>query len=292
LPKQPLGEVFGYPIDNLSQEAIRYRAKRLCPFNNKVPNCTKDKAQDPLGVCSIWEDDTLAITCPVRFRQHWLIAEDAAAFFFGPTAKWTSLTEVRLNDKFGKSAGNIDVVLVSYDQRGKVLDFGSCEVQGVYISGNIRDPFEFYMEDQNKNANMSWEGRPLYPRADYLSSSRKRLAPQLLFKGGILKEWKKKQSVALTTKFFSTLPKLTPVHPDEAELAWMVYDLVHDPKSNFYTLTKQNVVYTRFESALLEITTPVAGPMGPFMEVLQAKLDNKLEGTPPETKLLTDPDLV
>lgn len=76
MPKQPLAEVFGYPIDNQTPEAIRHREKRLCPFNNKVPNCTKDKANDPLGVCSVYETDTVAITCPVRFRQDWLIADD------------------------------------------------------------------------------------------------------------------------------------------------------------------------------------------------------------------------
>jgi hypothetical protein len=290
--KQPLGEVFGFPIDNLTAEATRYREQRLCPFNNKVPSCTKDKAQDPLGVCSITENGKLAITCPVRFRERWIIAEDAANFLFPARTRWTSLTEVRLNDKFGKSAGNIDVVLVSYDDKGKVLDFGSCEVQAVYISGNIRSPFEWYMTDPAANSLMSWQGKPLYPRADYLSSSRKRLAPQLLFKGGILKEWGKKQIVAMTEAFLATLPKLTEVPQPEADVAWMIYDLVHDKLSNTFKLQRTRAVFTRFETALAEISTPVAGPIEPFLELLQAKLDNKLDGTPPENKILTDPDLV
>ncbi len=37
LPKQPLAEVFGYPINNLSPNAERHRRLKLCPFNNKVP---------------------------------------------------------------------------------------------------------------------------------------------------------------------------------------------------------------------------------------------------------------
>ena len=49
----PLREVFGFPVDNFSPEATRHRDKKLCPFNNKVPNCTKDKANDPLGTCTI-----------------------------------------------------------------------------------------------------------------------------------------------------------------------------------------------------------------------------------------------
>jgi len=115
--KHPLAEIFGFPADNFSSEAERYRKLRLCPYNNRVPNCTKDKANDPLGVCSIFEGDRdVTITCPIRFRQNWVIAEDAAAFFFPPDTTWTSLTEVRLNDKNGLSAGNIDVVLVSYQR--------------------------------------------------------------------------------------------------------------------------------------------------------------------------------
>ena len=190
--KHPLAEVFGFPAENTSEEASRYRKLRLCPFNNRVPNCTKDKADNPLGVCSVLSDNGIAVTCPVRFRQYWLIAEDAAKFFFPQGTTWTSLTEVRLNDKNGDSAGNIDVVLVAYDSKGKVTDFGALEVQGVYISGNVRRPFEFYMENPAANVNMDWRGKSNYPRPDYLSSSRKRLAPQLLYKGGILNAWGKK----------------------------------------------------------------------------------------------------
>jgi hypothetical protein len=74
------------------------------------------------------------------------------------SARWTSLTEVRLKDKHVKSAGNIDLVLVSYDGYGKVTDFGALEVQAVYISGNVRNPFEYYMSDPAGRANMNWRG--------------------------------------------------------------------------------------------------------------------------------------
>ena len=199
---QPLAEVFGHLIGDQSKEAARYRSHRLCPFNNKVPNCTKDKAKNPLGVCSVFHDGAPAITCPIRFRENWLITDDAASFFFDDETAWSSLTEVRLNDANGKSAGNIDLVLVAYDDNGKILDFGSLEIQAVYISGNVRDPFEYYMKDPKTRGQMDWSTKPNYPRPDYLSSSRKRLAPQLLFKGGILHSWQKKIAVALNTSAF------------------------------------------------------------------------------------------
>ena len=259
-PRHPLAEVFGFPIDNFSERANRYRANKLCPYNNKVPSCTKDKANAPLGVCSIFHGEGIAITCPIRFRQDWLIAEHAAAFFFPPQSQWTSLTEVRINDAFGKSAGNIDIVLVSYDAAGRVVDFGALEIQAVYISGNIRKPFEFYMENPRERYDMDWSAQRYYPRADYLSSSRKRLAPQLLYKGSILNAWGKKMAVAVDKGFFASLPTLPVVSSYEANLAWFVYDLELDAQQNIYNLRLDEVVYTKFRPTLDKITTPNLGP--------------------------------
>ena len=222
---QPLAEVFGHLPTDFSEKAERHRKRKLCPFNNKVPNCTKDKAQNPLGVCSINHNSSPVITCPIRFREDWIITDDASDFFFPQGTLWTSLTEVRLNDRCGKSAGNIDVVLIAYDEDGKVYDFGALEIQAVYISGNVRNPFNFYMSDCTTNSNMDWTSQPKFPRPDFLSSSRKRLAPQLLYKGGILHAWKKKIAVALDKIFFETLPQLKEVDKSEAEIAWLIYDL-------------------------------------------------------------------
>ena len=280
----PLAEVFGFPVDNYSEDADRHRSKKLCPFNNKVPNCTKDKANDPLGVCSIFEKDIVAITCPIRFRQNWIIADHAAEFFFPKNANWTSLTEVRLKDKNGKSAGNIDLVLVSYDDHGKITDFGALEIQAVYISGNVRKPFEYYMKDPKNRAGMNWKNQNYWPAPDYLSSSRKRLAPQLIFKGGILNTWKKKTAVALDAGFFDTLPKLKEVAQDKAEMAWLVYDLKLNKDDNVYTLKRTKTVYTKFSKSLDQITKSEAGDVKDFVNVLQEKLVEKLGGTPPETR--------
>lgn len=291
MPRLPLLEVFGFPLDDLSEQAQRYRENRLCPFNNKVPNCTKDKANDPLGVCSIHNGSDVAITCPVRFREDWLIAEDAADFFFGPDSTWTSLVEVRLKDAHGGSAGNIDVVLVEYDGEGRVTNFGSCEVQAVYISGNVRDPFNFYLEEPEIRATQSWEG-PNYPRADYLSSSRKRLAPQLLFKGGIFSAWQKKQAVAIHSGFYKTLPIFERVEREDSDLVWLVYDLVQDATSGRHQLRRSDVIYTQFEPTMFKVTKADPGPLEDFVTHLQAKLDEKFDGNPPTLRTIVEPGLV
>ena len=198
------------------------------------------------------------------------------------------MAEVRVADRNGVSAGNVDIVLVSYDDHGRILDFGAVEVQAVYISGNIRRPFEFYMENPHSRANMDWRGQANYPRSDYLSSSRKRLAPQLIYKGGIFKAWQKKTAVVLDRTFFARLPTFTEVEPSEADIAWMVYDLVLDPAQNRYHLTPHTTIYTKFEAALLRLTRSEPGPVEAFVAHLQERLDTSLTGTPPDAPTLLD----
>lgn len=196
---------------------------------------------------------------------------------------------MKLPDARGKSAGNIDIVLVSYDERGRILDFGALEVQAVYISGNIRQLFEHYLASPEAPYDLVELVGVARPRADYLSSSRKRLAPQLLFKGGILNAWRKKQAVALQRPFFDSLPPLPRANPEDAEIAWLIYDLVRDHGTDRLKLTRADTVYTRFQPALMTITTPDVGPVDSFVAQLQGKLDEKLDGGhPPDAPTLTD----
>jgi hypothetical protein len=271
-PKQPLAEVFGFKITDRSAEARRHRANTLCPFNNNVPECTKDKKDAPLGVCSLFSSGDLpTVICPVRFREKWKVCKDAAEFFFPKGTSWTPLKEIRLKEKSGESAGNIDLVVVAHDERGKISDFGAVEVQAVYVSGNIRRPFEHYMDDQEKNADMDWRSEKHYPRPDYLSSSRKRLVPQLLYKGQILQSWKKKQAVVVDRPFFETLPEMTQVPANKAEICWLVYVLKNSSTGRF-ELTMDKKVYTGFDSTMKRLATPEIGELSSFVESLEEKL--------------------
>ena len=273
---QPLGEIFGFPIENDSDRAMRYRANRLCPYNNIVSNCTKNSIEFPLGVCSLNHKGKQVIICPIRFREDWTIVSDAANFIFGDKSTWTHVGEVRLKDKHGKSAGNIDYVLVSYDDKGRVLDFGSLEVQAVYISGNLTGPFTAYLE--NQSLEFSWGQAFKYPKPDYLSSSRKRLIPQIIAKGSILKQWNKKQVVALQTSFYDTLPALPEFDRTESDFAFFLYDLVPDEQTRVLSLKLKRVVYTKFANALEQIAKFEAGSITQFTEILQKKLDAKRAG--------------
>ena len=283
MSKQPLGEVFGFPISNRESRAKRYVKDKLCPYNNIVSSCTKNSIENPLGVCSILHNDAPVIVCPVRFREDWTIVSDAAEFVLDQNYAWTHVGEVRLTDKHGKSAGNIDYVLVSYDEKGRVIDFGSLEVQAVYISGNLTGPFEAFLESQSKS--FIWDKALKYPKPDYLSSSRNRLIPQIIAKGSILKQWKKKQAVAMQTSFFETLPKMLEVDKSIADFAFFLYDLEYDPRSKEYHLRKQRVIYTQFNNVLKQIANFEAGPIEKFTKILQKKLDKKRNGAPETVEL-------
>ncbi len=280
---QPLAEVFGFPIENQSSRAKRYRDNKLCPFNNIVSNCTKNSIEFPLGVCSLNHRGKPVVVCPIRFREDWTIISDVAEFIFDKKATWTHVGEVRLKDKHGKSAGNIDYVLVSYDSKGRVLDFGSLEVQSVYISGNLTGPFTAYLEDPTPK--FSWTQAFKYPKPDYLSSSRKRLIPQIIAKGSILKQWNKKQAVALQTAFYNTLPVLPECDKSKADFAFFLYDLVPDKKTKILSLKLERIVYTKFVDALEQIAKFEAGSVIEFTDLLQKKLDSKLSGNSDSTNL-------
>ena len=273
---QPLAEVFGFPIYNENDRAKRYIENKLCPFNNIVSNCTKNSIEFPLGVCSLYHKEKPVIICPIRFREDWTIISDAAKFIFDKKAAWTHVGEVRLHDKHGKSAGNIDYVLVSYDDKGRVIDFGSLEVQSVYISGNLTGPFTAYLE--NPDPEFTWTNAFKYPKPDYLSSSRKRLIPQIIAKGSILRQWNKKQAVALQTAFYDTLPALPEIDKNKSDFAFFLYDLVPNAQTQSLSLKLQRIVYTNFAIALEQIAKFEAGSIKQFTEILQKKLDAKKAG--------------
>lgn len=276
----PIAETFGFPLEDISPEAQRHRTQHLCPYNNGSEKCTKDKAEDPLGVCSIRVpgERLPTITCPTRFRENWQFAKDAAAFFFPAGARWTTISEVRLRDDEGKIVGNIDHVLVHYDEADQIVDFGTVEVQAVYVSGNIRDPFRVATTKTLPEYQKAVANGEFYVRADNLSS-RKRLVPQLASKGAILKEWGKKQAIVVDEPFFSAFPEVAPTNNPDPDLLWLIYGLEQPDPQTPYRLTLRQKIETDFTDTLdaLNRTDFRPEPMKQFMGTLQEQLDRRIQ---------------
>jgi hypothetical protein len=141
----------------------------------------------------------------------------------------------------------------------------------------LTGPFKAYLE--NPKTIFSWTNALKYPKPDYLSSSRKRLIPQVIAKGSILNQWNKKQAVVLQTVFFNTLPPLPEVDQANADFAFFLYDLIPELNSCMLSLQLQRVVYTKFARVLEQIAKFEAGSIVEFTELLQKKLDSKLSGS-------------
>lgn len=188
----PLGEVFGYTPGAMSAAAIRARSDCICPFNNGDGMCRKASKDNPLGVCTIvtnrpavagGQPRRLQAICPHRFRQGGIVYRRLAAFFFGVDVPYRVKDEVPLRDGAGKAKGNFDAVLVRDDGAGatcgEVPEYGTVEFQSVYISGNIRDPFDAYMRHPGHPERVDWSAFMHPPRPDNRSAGPKRLIPQL-----------------------------------------------------------------------------------------------------------------
>lgn len=96
--------------------------------------------------------------------------------------------------------------------------------------------------------------------------------------------------MALHRRFYDTLPDLPEIAPGQADIAWLVYDLARDPAQNVYNLELDRTVYTLFGPVLERIAVPEPGPVEAFMDLLQERLDEKLDGSanPPDAPTLAD----
>ena len=93
----------------------------------------------------------------------------------------------------------------------------------------------------------------------------------------------------INSGFFATLPDLQTVEQEDADIAWLVYDLQEDESSGTYRLRLSKTVYTKFENALDQITRSNPGDETIFLNRLQSKLDEKLENTtPPDNQTIDE----
>jgi hypothetical protein len=116
----------------------------------------------------------------------------------------------------------------------------------------------------------------------------------LIYKGGILHGWGKKMVVGVHSAFFAQLPTLQETTLQDAEIAWLIYDLQREPADGRYKLVLTKTVYTRFKEAMDKITVTEAGKVEDFLYNLQARITKgkiigqpMQSGLPPEVEPLT-----
>lgn len=168
------------------------------------------------------------------------------------------------------------MVLVESDIDNQIVNFGALEIQAVYTSGNIRDPFQAFISNTDHLYNVPWVGRNP-PRPDWLSSV-KRLIRQITVKGAILNSWNKRMAIALEAQFYQNiwvLDNIANVPPEEAQIGWYLYTLEFTAQKSIYELKLERTIYMNFEAAMERFSSLKAGNINEFTAILQKKLAEK-----------------
>lgn len=276
-----LGEVNGYPVNATSKKARRAWKENICPFLGR--SCPKANAGS-LPSCSILHNGELRITCPHRLMEAQKEIEKTLSDFFSDNGEdFTVVSEVTIPEEFTNSdgddeetsAGRADLVFV---EKGKGDDRKAhlVEVQTEYISGNISKQIRRFLDnpdDDNQERAKKESARP-----DSLSSSFKRLFPQILRKGTIFssKEWGEgKIGVVTPRSFFDSFSRGLPrVSKDEAEVAWVVCDIEYDAKLGRNKVFVADVIYTTLE-AIASASVPSPGKKAKFLEMIDRKISQQ-----------------
>jgi len=265
MSKYGIAEVFGYRVEDSSHTSWHSRLSRHCPFRDS--KCTKGSRNNPLGVCTIRDGDDIAIICPYRFLENGIIFDDAINIAFPNNSNIICLPEIRLHTH---GAGKFDFVLIMLDSSLDILDFHVLEIQSVYFSGDSLKPdFDYFMKHRTLPS-MTGSRRP-----DYLSSSMKRLLPQLITKVDIIRRWGKKVFIAVDKGFFNSFGNSSFLKREadiwNADIAWMVYDITTNESG--YILSLIDTVYTQIESATNAFKSLVSVPSkSEFIELLNRKI--------------------
>ncbi len=261
-----IGETFGHSVYDLTDQALRDRDAKRCPFRDA--RCNKGNNKDPLGICSFAAPDRATVVCPSRFLEGDIIFRDAARLAFGEGITTAAVPEVRVLTIPGtrpRKIGKIDFMLTALDAAGKPRDFAALEIQSVYISGkSIRPAFDYFHEH-----------RVLPPdsarRPDFRSSAQKRLMPQLSLKVPIFRRWGKRFFVAVDETFFDEMPPMRQLDTiDNSEVTWLVYGF--DRKDDRFQMVLKRPVFTHWDEVVSALREGIAPKPSEMLSELESGL--------------------
>lgn len=261
-----ISEVFGYGVENLSDQAKAGRENKICPFRGTA--CTKSSKKDPIGICSLSDGIHAASLCPVRFIEDDKIFIDAARLAFGEGVSFGVFPEVRIlkmADEEGRKIGKVDYILGKIDG-GKISDFAALEVQAAYFSGEeIRSPLKYFLKNGRLDVANS-ERRP-----DFRSSAQKRLIPQLKLKVPVFRRWGKKFFVVVDSQFFSALPPFPTTTKANSEVTWLSYKI--EKSGQDYNMQDVDVIYSSWDDVENALREGISPEPEEILQELQGKLD-------------------
>ena len=176
-------EIFGYPHSNTSSKATEVRAKHWCRFVDKVCYKQSRLIDYPFGVCSAHVNGDEVALCPRRFLDGHTVFTDIAQHHFKTINDILVFSEIRLED-----IGSFDFVMVKHRPMSpEIEDFAAIEFQTGQTTGTgkLVQGLKDYLEGKDILQKSYGFGLNLY-------DIWKRTFTQILNKGVIMENWKKK----------------------------------------------------------------------------------------------------
>jgi hypothetical protein len=283
-PKFP-SEIFGFPHYNTTAKAKDARARHWCPFVDKVCYKQSRLINYPFGVCTAHANDQEIALCPRRFLDGHTVFTDIAQHHFKTTSDILVFSEVGLTD-----IGNFDFVMVKHKpMSAEIEDFVAIEFQTGQTTntGKLVQGLRDFMAGKSIVYQTYGFGLNFF-------DIWKRTFTQVLNKGVIMENWKKKIYWVIQEpvyRFFESkygLQSLT--YKPRHSTVFALYDLTHGKQS--FDLKASRKVSASMDDLFDALRH---GQKIPPLEVFLAGLKNKIQaeaqislhlGRPSRTALL------
>lgn len=269
-------EIFGYPIDNHSDEALRMREKHGCPFVGAGCDKNSRLIDYPFGVCSVRYRGQINAVCPHRLKEQGTtkgiprVLEDVALHYFGDFNNVISFREVKL-----PNVGAIDYVLVRHKpMKAEIEDFVAVELQtdSTTQTGQVVQGLRDFVAGENIASQMYRFGMNTYDTI-------KRSMTQLSNKGIVYEAWGTKGYWVFQDYIYQNLVKRYGFKPEgymsENALRFALYDLV--PQSARLVFERRRFVSTTVDEVYQAMrNNPGLPDKDEFLAALSSKLRARL----------------
>lgn len=262
-------EIFGYPIDNKTEVAMKHRRNYHCPFLGGTCNKQSRLIDYPMGICSVLHGGNKIPICPQRFLQKSQVFKDVCNNYFGDTNNILLFSEIGL-----RNVGNFDFVLVKHEPiSNKIEDFCVVEFQtdSTTRTGALVESLNNFMDNKDITQQRYEYGMNTY-------NTIKLSFTQMTVKGQVLEKWNKKIFWIEPVYVFENMVRrfnLRDLEYDENDkTVFFTYDLVK--KNGIYELKK---IYQRSSSVLnlLQGFTDRPTPeIDHFIKILEQKINLNL----------------
>jgi len=262
-------EIFTYPVDNKTENAIKSVKEYYCRFLNRKCDKQSRTIDYPMGVCSVNYSGTKVIICPHRFLEYNLVFKNVCEIAFGGLDNVLLFSEVKLSN-----VGSFDFILVKHKPiSSEIDDFCIVEFQSdsTTATGKLVQALRDFMKGINILKNRYRFGMNTYNtiKLSYI---------QMLIKGQVIEKWDKKIFWVMQKFVFDNMV-------NRFQLKDLNYKQDNNIQYHIYCLKKYEGIHkleliekksTTISNLLKAFTDQPSPSLDEFIQVLESKIKLKL----------------